>query len=51
MFEDPQNIRVKLKRVEQELKDQKEVNNQLKQYVGEVLVNIMVKNPQILEKN
>eukprot|EP00092_Neocalanus_flemingeri_P025669 GFUD01027830.1.p1 GENE.GFUD01027830.1~~GFUD01027830.1.p1 ORF type:complete len:556 (+),score=215.44 GFUD01027830.1:174-1841(+) len=50
-FEDPQDIRVKLRQVEQELSDQKEANCQLKQYVGEVLVNIMVKNPQILEKN
>jgi len=49
--EDPQDIRVKLRQVKQELSDQKEVNSQLKQYVGEVLVNIMVKNPQILEKN
>jgi len=50
-IEDPQDIRVKLRMIEQELSDQKEVNSQLKQYVGEVLVNIMVKNPQMLEKN
>lgn len=49
--EDPQDIRVKLRQVEHDLSDQKEVNSQLKQYVGEVLVNIMVNNPQILQKD
>jgi hypothetical protein len=36
--------------LERELEDQREVNSQLKAYVGEVLVNIMLKNPQILER-
>ena len=36
--------------LERELEDQREVNAQLKAYVGEVLVNIMLKNPQILER-
>ena len=36
--------------LERELEDQREVNAQLKSYVGEVLVNIMLKNPQILER-
>lgn len=49
--EDPQDIRVKLRQMEHDLSDQKEVNSQLKQYVGEVLVNIMVNNPQILQKD
>ena len=49
--EDPQDIRVKLRQVEHDLSDQKEVNSQLKQYMGEVLVNIMVNNPQILQKD
>eukprot|EP00091_Calanus_sinicus_P009098 TRINITY_DN21490_c0_g1_i1.p1 TRINITY_DN21490_c0_g1~~TRINITY_DN21490_c0_g1_i1.p1 ORF type:complete len:200 (-),score=81.50 TRINITY_DN21490_c0_g1_i1:133-732(-) len=49
--EDPEDIRVKLRQAEQELSDQKEVNSQLKQYVGEVLVNIMLTNPQILQKD
>jgi len=48
--EDPSDIRVKLRISEQELYDQKEVNIKLKQYLGEVLGNIMVKNPQMLEK-
>ena len=48
---DPQDIRVKLRMVEQELREQKEVNCKLKHYVGEVLADIMVKNPQMLEKN
>jgi len=51
ILEDPKDIREKLRQAEQDLVDQKEVNNQLKQYVGEVLVNIMVKNPQILQKD
>jgi len=51
ILEDPKDIREKLRQAEQDLADQKEVNNQLKQYVGEVLVNIMVKNPQILQKD
>eukprot|EP00090_Calanus_glacialis_P028102 TRINITY_DN44999_c0_g1_i1.p1 TRINITY_DN44999_c0_g1~~TRINITY_DN44999_c0_g1_i1.p1 ORF type:complete len:127 (+),score=53.76 TRINITY_DN44999_c0_g1_i1:3-383(+) len=48
--QDPSDIRVKLRVTEQELNDQKEVNSKLKQYLGEVLGNIMVKNPQMLEK-
>jgi len=51
ILEDPKDIREKLRQAEQDLVDQKEVNNQLKQYVGEVMVNIMVKNPQILQKD
>jgi len=50
-FEDPADIRSRLRKLEQELQDQVEVNNQLKSYVGEVLVNIMVRNPEVLEKN
>ena len=50
-YEDPQIIRMKLKQVEKELNNQKEVNNQLRQYVGEVLLSIMVKNPHILENS
>jgi len=49
--EDPQKIRLKLRQVEQELTNQKEVNSQLRQYVGEVLVNIMATNPQIFENS
>ena len=33
-----------------ELKDQKEVSEKLKAYVGEVLENVMVTNPQVLER-
>jgi len=36
--------------LQMELEEQKEVNKQLKTYVGEVLVKIMVKNPHMLEK-
>ena len=48
-YEDPQIIRMKLRQVEKELSNQKGVNNQLRQYVGDVLLSIMVKNPHILE--
>jgi len=44
------NEKKKLFLVEQELEDQKEVNKQLKDYVGDILINIIVQNPQILEK-
>ena len=47
--EDPSDIRVKLQMKEEELRDQKKVNAELKQYVDKVMVNIMVKNPQMLE--
>ena len=36
--------------LERELEDQREVNAQLKAYVGEVLVNIMLQNPAMLER-
>ena len=36
--------------LEHELEDQKEVHKQLKAYVGEVLCNVMMTNPQILER-
>ena len=39
-----------LAEVRAELVDQKEVNMQLKQYVGDVLVNILAENPNLLEK-
>merc|ERR1712176_1499186 len=42
--------RKKLFLLEQELEVQKEVNKQLKAYVGDVLINIIVQNPEILEK-
>jgi len=48
--EEPGEAGRKVVELERELEDMKEVNSQLKAYVGEVLVNIMVKNPQILEK-
>lgn len=31
--------------------EQVDVNNQLKTYMGDVLMNVMSSNPQILEKN
>jgi len=44
------NEKKRLFLLEQELEDQKEVNKQLKAYVGDILINIIVQNPQILEK-
>merc|ERR1711971_119686 len=49
-YEDPADLRRMLAEVRAELLDQKEVNMQLKQYVGDVLVNILSENPNILEK-
>jgi len=49
-YEDPADLRRMLAEVRVELLDQKEVNMQLKQYVGDVLVNILAENPNILEK-
>merc|ERR1719394_1207874 len=47
---DESTERKKLFLLEQELEDQKEVNKQLKAYVGDVLINIIVQNPDILKK-
>ena len=49
-YEDPADLRRMLVETRAELLDQKEVNMQLKQYVGDVLVNIIAENPNILEK-
>jgi len=49
-YEDPADLRKMLAEVRAELLDQKEVNTQLKQYVGDVLVNIIAENPNILER-
>merc|ERR1719295_49961 len=49
-YEDPADLRKMLAEVRAELLDQKEVNIQLKQYVGDVLVNIIAENPNILER-
>ena len=46
---DESNEKKRLFLLEQELEDQKEVNKQLKAYVGDILINIIVQNPQILE--
>ena len=48
--EGPREAGKRVVALERELEDQREVNAQLKAYVGEVLVNIMLKNPQILER-
>ena len=47
---DDSNDNKRLFLLEQELEDQKEVNKQLKAYVGDVLINIIVQTPHILEK-
>ena len=48
--EKPEDTKQKIMLLEHELEDQKEVYKQLKAYVGEVLGNIMVTNPQMLER-
>ena len=46
-----QDLRSRLRLTEKQLKEQVDVNNQLKAYMGDVLMNVMSSNPQILEKN
>jgi len=46
----PEDSKKKIMLLEHELEDQKEVSTQLKAYVGEVLGNIMITNPHILER-
>ena len=48
-YDDPNDIRIRLKAKEKELTEQLQVNLQLKQYVDKVLINVMAKNPQLLE--
>jgi len=50
-IEDPQDLRSRLRLTEKQLMEQVDVNNQLKAYMGDVLMNVMSSNPQILEKN
>ena len=51
MWDDPVDIRAKLRVVEKELEDEKLVSVELKKYVEEVLSNVMTKDPSMLEKN
>ena len=44
------DLKHKIMLLEHELDDQREVHKQLKAYVGEVLSNIMMTNPQVLER-
>eukprot|EP00092_Neocalanus_flemingeri_P029174 GFUD01031665.1.p1 GENE.GFUD01031665.1~~GFUD01031665.1.p1 ORF type:complete len:186 (+),score=72.00 GFUD01031665.1:686-1243(+) len=46
----PEDPKKKIVFLEHELEDQKEVAKKLKAYVGDVLENIMVTNPQMLER-
>merc|ERR1719431_236032 len=48
-YDDPSDIRRRLKGREKELTEQLQVNLQLKKYVDKVLISVMAKNPQILE--
>ena len=49
-YQDPGDIRLRLRMKEKQLGEQMQVNVELKQYVDKVLTNVMVKNPQLLEK-
>ena len=44
------DLKQKIMLLEHELDDQREVHKQLKDYIGEVLSNIMMTNPQVLEQ-
>lgn len=48
-YSDPSDLRAQLAEARAELQDQREVNTQLKGYMGEVLVNILDKDPNMLE--
>jgi len=48
-YQDPGDIRLRLRMKEKQLDEQMQVNVELKQYVDKVLTNVMVKNPQLLE--
>jgi len=48
-YDDPNDVRIRLKAKEKELTEQLQVNLQLREYVDKVLINVMAKNPQILE--
>jgi len=48
-YDDPIDIRKRLKSKEEELTEQVQVNLQLKKYVDKVLISVMATNPQILE--
>jgi len=48
-YDDPIDIRKRLKAKEEELTEQVQVNFQLKKYVDKVLISVMATNPQILE--
>ena len=44
------DLKQKIILLEHELDDEREVHKQLKAYVGEVLSNVMMTNPQVLER-
>ena len=46
----PDDPNQKIILLEHELEDQKEVSEKLKAYVGEVLENVMISNPAVLER-
>ena len=48
-YDDPSDIRIRLKAKEKELTEQLQVNLELKEYVDKVLISVMAKNPQMLE--
>lgn len=48
-YDDPSDVRLRLKEKEKELNEQLQVNKELNQYVQKVLISVMAKNPQLLE--
>eukprot|EP00088_Acartia_fossae_P052544 TRINITY_DN5939_c0_g1_i6.p1 TRINITY_DN5939_c0_g1~~TRINITY_DN5939_c0_g1_i6.p1 ORF type:complete len:591 (-),score=131.31 TRINITY_DN5939_c0_g1_i6:781-2553(-) len=49
--DDPQDIRVRTSRLHKQLVEQTDMYKKLKAYLDEVLMTIMIKNPEILEKS
>eukprot|EP00088_Acartia_fossae_P010185 TRINITY_DN15046_c0_g1_i1.p1 TRINITY_DN15046_c0_g1~~TRINITY_DN15046_c0_g1_i1.p1 ORF type:complete len:110 (-),score=24.07 TRINITY_DN15046_c0_g1_i1:71-400(-) len=50
-IDDPADIRIQVQALHNQLIEQRDQNAHLKSYVDEILMNIMMKNPEILEKN
>jgi len=48
-YDDPSDIRIRLKAKDKELSEQLQCNKELNEYVQKVLLNVMAKNPQLLE--
>jgi len=50
LVDDPQDIRVRFQCLHNQLNEQKAINKHQQAYLDDVLFNVMVKAPEILEK-